>query len=205
MGNLSQLLALLSRGESLEASARASGYSSSDEAARSLDRLSQALGGSGERALPAAAPEARPSAARTTGAGVKEAILHVDGASRGNPGPSAVAAILRLPSGEEIFSRAKRIGHATNNVAEYRAVLEGVKIARELGVRELTVRLDSELVMKQLTGKYRIKNKDLEALAREVSLVIAGFARCSFEHVPRGDNRDADRLANEALNRVVEP
>jgi ribonuclease HI len=133
------------------------------------------------------------------------AVVHVDGASRGNPGPSAVGAIVYSSSGEEILSVAKKIGHATNNVAEYRAVIEGMRLARELRVREITVRLDSELVARQLAGQYRIRNADLEALAREVSEESRRFERCRFEHVPREQNKSADRLANEALNRVVDP
>jgi len=197
MGDLSNLLVRLSEGKSLEESALASGYASRAEASRALDRLARTL------PPPKAARGAGPK--RRSPAGVREAVLYVDGASRGNPGPSSIGAILRLPSGEELFSMGKKIGRATNNVAEYRAVLEGIKLARELGVRALTVRLDSELVMKQLTGKYRIKSADLEPLAREIAGEIPAFARCSFEHVPRGENREADRLANEALNRVIDP
>jgi ribonuclease HI len=113
--------------------------------------------------------------------------------------------IVHLPTGEELFSAGRKIGRATNNVAEYRAVIEGLKLARELGARRITVRLDSELVVKQLNGVYRIKNPELELLAREVAAEARHFPGCSFEHVPREENREADRLANEALGRVVDP
>ncbi|HVO76420.1 MAG TPA: ribonuclease HI family protein, partial [Candidatus Bathyarchaeia archaeon] len=136
--------------------------------------------------------------------GVEHAILHVDGASRGNPGPAAVGVIIHLPSGEELYSVGKKIGEATNNVAEYRAVIEGLKVARGLGVRAVTVRLDSELVVKQLTGAYRIRNAELAELAKEVAAESRHFSRCSLEHVMREENSQADRLANEALNRFVE-
>lgn len=187
MRNMKTLLALLAGGGTLGESWEAAGFSSRAEAIGAIESLSKSLG----EAPPAGKP-----------GGVERAILHTDGASRGNPGPSAVAAVIYFPTGEELASVAKKIGRATNNVAEYRAVVEGMKLAREIGVRELTVRMDSELVVKQLNGAYRIRSKDLEPLAREVAAEARHFAKCSFEHVKREENREADRLANEALNRV---
>jgi ribonuclease HI len=185
--NLKTLLAFIARGNNLDESWEASGFSSRAEASGAIESLSRSLGDP-------------PPAEKTRG--LDRAILHADGASRGNPGPSAIAAILHLPTGEELASVAKRIGRATNNVAEYRAVIEGMKLARDIGVRELIVYVDSELVMKQLTGAYRIRSKDLEPLAREVAAEARHFAKCVFEHVKREENREADRLANEALNRI---
>lgn len=187
MQSLKTLLALIANGKNLDESWEVSGFSSRAEARGAIESLSQSLG------EPSSAAKQR---------GPERAVLHADGASRGNPGPSAIGAIVFLPTGEELASVAKRIGRATNNVAEYRAVIEGMKLARDLGVRELTVRVDSELVMKQLTGAYRIRSKDLEPLAREVAAEAGYFARCVFEHVKREKNREADRLANEALDRV---
>jgi ribonuclease HI len=204
MKNLQKLLILLAHGETLEESWGRAGFFSSREASRALEHLAQSVGASDERTrTEMQRTKSGPSseAPRELGA----AVVHVDGASRGNPGPSAVGAILYLPSGEEILSSAKRIGHATNNVAEYHAVLEGMRLARELHVREITIRLDSELVARQLTGQYRIRNAALETLAREVSQESRRFERCRFEHVRRENNAAADRLANEALNRVVDP
>ena len=195
MKRLKTLLALLAGGKSLEESWSAAGFSSRADAGDALEDLARSL----DEAL------ACPSSAKESPRGLEHAILYVDGASRGNPGPSAVGLILYLPTGEEIFSAGKKIGRATNNVAEYRAVIEGMKLARELGARRITVRLDSELVMKQLTGVYRIKNPELESLAREVAGQSRRFSACSFEHVRREENREADRLANEALNRVIDP
>ena len=193
MKRLKALLTLLGRGTSLEESWSEAGYLSRRDAQEALAGLARSLdegpGGS--------------TAAAGRG-GVEHAIIHVDGASRGNPGPSAIGVIVHLPTGEELFSTGKKIGRATNNVAEYRAVIEGLKHARELGARRLTVRLDSELVVKQLTGVYRIKSQELESLAREVAGLTRLFSACSFEHVRREENRAADRLANEALSRVVE-
>jgi ribonuclease HI len=181
------ILARLAGGENLDECWEESGFSSRAEASEAIGKLAESLGG----ASPAVNPRA-----------LDRAILHADGASRGNPGPSAVAAIISLPTGEELASVAKRIGRATNNVAEYRAVIEGLKLARDLGVRNVAVRVDSELVMKQLTGTYRIRSADLAPLAREVAAEARRFATCVFEHVRREENREADRLANEALDRV---
>ena len=190
MHNLKTLLALLAAGRRLDESWEAAGFASRGDASAAIEKLSQSL-----EDQPAAG--ARPVTVR--------AILHADGASRGNPGPSAIAAIIYLPTGEELVSVAKKIGKATNNVAEYRAVIEGLKLARRTGVSELTVRVDSELVMKQLTGAYRVKSADLAPLAREVAAEARHFASCSFEHVRREENREADRLANAALDRAEEP
>jgi ribonuclease HI len=185
--NLKMLLALIAKGKDLDESWEVSGFSSRAEAGDAIESLSRSLGDT--------PPAPRPR-------GLDRAILHADGASRGNPGPSAIAAIIHLPSGQELASVAKRIGRATNNVAEYRAVIEGMKLARDIGVRELTVFVDSELVMKQLTGAYRIRSKDLEPLAHEVAAEVRHFAKCAFKHVKREENREADRMANEALDRI---
>jgi len=183
--SLKTLLALLAAGHPLDASWESAGFPSRAAAIAAIEALAKSL------------PESPAAAAAR---GVDRAILHADGASRGNPGPSAVAAIVYLPTGEELVSVAKKIGTATNNVAEYRAVIEGLKLAREIGVRELTVRVDSELVAKQLNGAYRIKSPDLAPLAREVAAEARHFAACVFEHVRREENREADRLANAALD-----
>ncbi|MCX5754290.1 MAG: ribonuclease HI family protein [Candidatus Krumholzibacteria bacterium] len=185
--NLKTLLALIAGGKDVDGSWEVSGFSSRAEAKDAIESLSRSLGDP--------PPAVRPR-------GLDRAILHADGASRGNPGPSAIAAIIHLPTGEELASVAKRIGRATNNVAEYRAVIEGMKLARDIGIRELTVFVDSELVMKQLTGAYRIRSRDLEPLAREVAAEARHFGKCAFKHVKREENREADRMANEALNRI---
>jgi ribonuclease HI/probable phosphoglycerate mutase len=193
----------------LEKSWKDAGYGSRAEAAAALDDLARSLDARGGGAAAETARPSRGAAAGVRGGdparGPEHAVMYVDGASRGNPGPASVAAVLYLPTGEELYSAGKKIGTATNNVAEYRAVVEGMRLARTLGVRALTVRLDSELVMKQLTGAYRIKNAELAALAREVADESRHFTKCSFEHVPREENRAADRIANEALNRVIDP
>ena len=128
-------------------------------------------------------------------------IVYVDGASRGNPGPSSVGAVALLPGGEELTSVSKPIGKATNNVAEYMAVLEGLRLARMLRAREVEVRLDSELVARQLNGEYRIKNSNLRKISRSVVDEATRFEVCRYVHVPRSENARADELANEALDR----
>jgi ribonuclease HI len=195
MKRLKTLLRSLARGRSLDESWEVSGYPSRMDASRALESLERSLG----------VARARAGSAKEKSQPVEHAILHVDGASRGNPGPSAIGVIIHLPSGEELYSIGKKIGRATNNVAEYRAVIEGLKIARELGIQAVTVRLDSELVVKQLTGAYRIRNAELESFAREIAVQSRHFLRCSFEHVAREENREPDRLANKALNSVVDP
>lgn len=203
MKRLIMLLVQLARGICLEESWSACGFSSAAEASSALEGLARSLDSTSAGTTHRVGEGSRRAQDGPRGLGA--AILHVDGASRGNPGPSSIGMILRLPSGEELYSVGKKIGRATNNVAEYRAVIEGMKLARELGVRALTVRLDSELVMKQLTGAYRTKNAELASLALEVAEQCRHFSRCSFEHVMREENCEADRLANEALNRVIDP
>jgi ribonuclease HI len=204
MTTLQTLLMLLARGETLEESWRTAGFSSREDASQALERCALSLDVSGASPGKMRKKEAARVSESPPGE-LDAAVVYVDGASRGNPGPSAVGAIVYLPSGEEILSAAKKIGRATNNVAEYRAVLEGLRLARQLKVRDLTVRLDSELVARQLNGRYRIRSSDLDPLAREVAGEARRFERCRFEHVPRKQNAAADRLANEALNLVGDP
>jgi ribonuclease HI len=205
---ITSLIVSLARGMTLEKSWKDAGYGSPAEAAAALDELARSLDAHGGVTAGESGHVSRGAGGRRAGdpaRGPEHAVMYVDGASRGNPGPAAVAAVLYLPTGEELYSAGKKIGTATNNVAEYRAVVEGLRLARTLGVRSLTVRLDSELVMKQLTGAYRIKNAELAALAREVAEESRHFTTCAFEHVPREENGAADRVANEALNRVIDP
>jgi len=204
MENLTTLLESLARGARLDECWKESGFSSREEAARALARLASAL--ERDSAGSASTRLERPRRPRDgSPRGVDHLVVYVDGASRGNPGPAAAAAVAFLPSGEELTSVAKRLGHATNNAAEYSAVIEGLRLAASLGARTVTVRLDSELVARQLSGEYRTKSAELRSLAEEVAREIARFERCRFEQVPREENRDADRVANKALNSVVDP
>ena len=128
-------------------------------------------------------------------------IVSCDGAARGNPGPAGIGVQVTTAAGEVLGEIAEGIGEATNNVAEYTAVVEGLSLAQELGARSVTLRSDSELLIHQLTGRYRVKAEHLQPLHRRVRGLAAGFERISFEHVPREQNQEADRLANEGVDR----
>jgi ribonuclease HI len=128
--------------------------------------------------------------------------VNVDGGARGNPGPAAIAAVVSVDGGEVIDSRGEVIGHATNNVAEYRAVLLGIELARELGAREVELIGDSELIVKQIKGEYRVKDASLRELHADVARSLRDFDRWSIRHVRRAENAAADALVNEALDRV---
>ena len=127
-------------------------------------------------------------------------VVHVDGGARGNPGPAAAAAVLSTPDGEVIDEVAEPIGHATNNVAEYRGLLLGLERARALGATEVEVVNDSELVAHQVNGRYKVKHPDMKPLHAEATSALAGFARWSLRSVPRAQNADADALVNQALD-----
>jgi ribonuclease HI len=158
----------------------------------------------------AAASSARPAAplriqsAKTKSAGSgshQKALLFSDGASRGNPGPAAIGFLLQDSSGNELAAEGECIGTTTNNVAEYQAVLAGLRKARELGIEELEIRLDSELVVRQLNGDYRVRHPGLIEWKRRVDDMLRGFRNVHILHVDRNENAAADKLANEALDR----
>jgi tryptophan 2,3-dioxygenase/ribonuclease HI len=129
-------------------------------------------------------------------------VVHVDGGSRGNPGPAAAAAVISTPDGEVVDETAVVLGRTTNNVAEYRALLLGLERARALGATELEIVNDSELVAKQVNGEYRVKNPEMAALHADVMRSLGGFERWSVRSVPRADNAAADALVNQALDAV---
>jgi ribonuclease HI len=127
-------------------------------------------------------------------------VVHVDGGARGNPGPAAAAAVLSTPEGDVVDEVAERIGAATNNVAEYRALLLGLEAARARGATEVEVVNDSELVAHQVNGRYRVKHPDLVPLHRAALEALAGFGTWSLRPVPRRENAHADALVNRALD-----
>jgi ribonuclease HI len=127
-------------------------------------------------------------------------VVHVDGGARGNPGPAAIAAVIADPDGAVLEERSAAIGRATNNVAEYKALLLGIEHARALGARELELVGDSELIARQVRGEYRVKDAALRELHAQVKAALAGFDRWSIRNVPREDNAHADRLVNEVLD-----
>lgn len=127
-------------------------------------------------------------------------IANIDGASRGNPGPAAYAVILRGPDGAKIAGIAKRIGRKTNNVAEYYALLAALDYAAANSIRAVRVRSDSELLVRQMQGRYRVKNEELKPLHERAQKLTRGLEYFVIEHVPREQNSDADALANLALD-----
>jgi ribonuclease HI len=128
-------------------------------------------------------------------------IVACDGASRGNPGPAGIGVEITNEDGAVLEEIAQGIGETTNNVAEYTAMIEGLARAKELGATSVTLRSDSQLLINQLTGRYRVKALHLQPLHRRARSIAAGFDRVSFEHVPREENVEADRLANEGVDR----
>ena len=129
-----------------------------------------------------------------------KARLSTDGGARGNPGPAAYGYVLEADDGTVLAAHGQAIGVATNNVAEYRALVAGLEKAVELGVRELEVVSDSELLVKQMKGIYRIKNETLQELARQASRLARQVGRVRWTAVRREHNELADRLVNEALD-----
>jgi ribonuclease HI len=129
-----------------------------------------------------------------------KARLHTDGGARGNPGPAGIGAVLIDESGEVVGEVAEAIGIATNNVAEYRALIAGLELALAKGVTQLDVFMDSELVVSQVQGKWKIKNKGLQPLALKASSLLKQFESTTLTHVPREENADADKLANQGMD-----
>ncbi len=130
-------------------------------------------------------------------------VVHVDGGARGNPGPAAAAAVASTPDGDELAERSEYVGEATNNVAEYRALLLGLQLARELGARQVDVVNDSELVARQIGGEYKVKNAALKPLYLEAMRNLREFDRWSVRSVPREGNLRADELVNDALDEAL--
>ncbi len=129
-----------------------------------------------------------------------QATLYADGGSRGNPGHAASGAVLVAIDGTVIREIGRYLGIATNNVAEWNALLDGLAGARELAIDSLAVRLDSELVVKQLTGEYRVKHPDLQPLYQRAKQLLRQFSHVDLRHVRRADNKLADALVNRVLD-----
>jgi ribonuclease HI len=132
---------------------------------------------------------------------ITKIIINTDGASRGNPGLAAIGVTLKNEKEELVAVISEKIGVATNNQAEYRALIGGLKKASGLGAREVIIRADSELMVKQMLGQYRVKNAGLQPLFEEARRLAGSFAHCKVMAVPRERNKEADKLANQALDR----
>jgi len=127
-------------------------------------------------------------------------VVNFDGGARGNPGPAAIAAVISTPAGEMVEERRESIGAATNNVAEYRALLLAIARARALGARSVDLVGDSELIVRQVRGEYKVKDPGLRPLHAAVAQALHGFERWSIRNVPRDENAAADALVNAALD-----
>jgi len=127
-------------------------------------------------------------------------VAYADGASRGNPGPSSFGAVVFDTDGKELHSVSQAIGHSTNNQAEYRGAIAALEAALGLGANEVELRMDSELIVRQLSGRYKVRNPKLIPLHNRMLYLRTRFDRVSIVHVPRAQNKVADRLANAALD-----
>lgn len=132
---------------------------------------------------------------------MEKVIIFTDGGARGNPGPAGIGAVIYDEHKKVIAEISEYLGVATNNQAEYKALIYAFRKAVDLGVKELECYLDSELVVKQLKGEYRVKDKDLALLYLDIHNLSLSFKNISYTHIPRERNKEADRLANEAMDR----
>lgn len=128
-------------------------------------------------------------------------IIYTDGGARGNPGPAGIGAAIYDQAHRPVGEISEYLGVATNNQAEYRALIAALRRASELGAVELECYLDSELVVKQLNHEYKVKNKDLAPLFLTIHNLSLNFKKITYRHIPRERNKEADRLANEAMDR----
>ncbi|MFN2526478.1 MAG: ribonuclease HI family protein [Actinomycetota bacterium] len=133
-----------------------------------------------------------------------KASLYTDGGARGNPGPAGIGVVLLAEDGVLLGQLARSIGETTNNVAEYSALIAGLELALDREVSDLDVYLDSELVVSQLKGEWKIKKDQLRSLAARAELLLNKFSSFSINHVPRALNADADKLANQAMDAAAE-
>lgn len=130
----------------------------------------------------------------------KRILVYADGGSRGNPGPAGAGAYLVDEEGEAVARVYKYLGEATNNVAEYSALIFGLKEAQRQQAEEVTVRMDSQLAVRQIGGEYRVKDPTLQKLHAQVMDLLGAFKRYRVEHIPRAENAEADKLANLAMD-----
>jgi ribonuclease HI len=127
-------------------------------------------------------------------------VVWSDGAARGNPGPAGAGAVLTDEAGRVLERRGRFLGHQTNNYAEYRGLLLGLEAARQLGAREVEVRADSELLIRQLEGKYKVRHAGLKPLHARAVELLKSFDRYAVRHVPREENKLADEMSNRAID-----
>ncbi len=164
-----------------------------------FSRLAETLKGEAAADLPHVSASVGPA---LEGGAPRQARLYCDGASSGNPGPAGIGMVLYAPDGAEIQAWGAPIGRATNNVAEYRALLEGLDRALELGVRRIEVFSDSELLVRQLTGRYKVRSPALAELHKRARALLDRFESWTARHIPRGQNGRANSIAVAQRKRV---
>ena len=135
---------------------------------------------------------------------IDKAIIYTDGASRGNPGPAAIGVVIKDGQGKVLARISRRIGRTTNNQAEYRAIIAALEEASRLGVARVELKSDSELAVKQIVGRYRVKNQALRPLHQRVRELQSLFQSLTIAYIPRRQNAEADRLSNAALDAAVD-
>ncbi len=131
---------------------------------------------------------------------MKRVVIFPDGAAEPNPGPAAIGVTIKDKRGKLITLISQRIGRATNNQAEYRAIIAALEEAVRLGVKQVDIKMDSELVVKQISGEYRVKKATLKPLYQQVKQLQGLLEGCTITHIPRQQNTEADKLAHKALN-----
>ncbi|HZI08385.1 MAG TPA: ribonuclease HI family protein [Archangium sp.] len=192
------LLRHIAREEPLSATVRAFPGLTREELGHMLESLADTLGGPvEERPSP---PKVESSAAMPLAGASPRMRLFSDGAARGNPGPAGAGAVLVDPEGQVVARLGKYLGTQTNNYAEYMGLLLGLRHARSLGVREVEVLADSELLIRQLEGRYQVKSATLKPLHEEAARLLKEFAKVKLAHVPREKNKAADEMSNRAID-----
>ena len=195
-----ELLRHLAREEPLTHTVRAFRGLTRERLGQLLEELADRLGGPAPEAAPLPPPSAAPEAPAAATAATARMRVYSDGAARGNPGPAGAGAVLTDPEGKVLARVGKFLGRQTNNYAEYMGLIIGLKHARELGAREVEVHADSELMIRQLGGRYQVKSATLKPLYDEAVRLLKGFAKVRLVHVPREQNRDADGMSNRAID-----
>lgn len=160
---------------------------------KALQQLIERLCGAGETAAPAPGDSVRPSAGG-------ELVLFTDGASRGNPGLAGAGVLLALPDGTVVAKRAVFLGTCTNNEAEYKALIIGLDLAKKFQPAKLEIRMDSELVVRQLNGQYRVRHEGLAPLFHKAQDLLREFPGVNIQHIRREQNARADALSNQAID-----
>lgn len=127
-------------------------------------------------------------------------IINTDGGARGNPGPAGIGVVFKDQDGQVVLTRKAYIGKGTNNEAEYKALILALREAQRLGAQILHINMDSELIVRQMNGQYKIREPNLKNLAQDVLKLSRGFKQVFFHHVPRKENQEADKLVNEAID-----